>query len=709
MSATPRPVLTAIEAESLYGHLSFRHEIPAGIPTVFAGPNESGKSSAIGLINLVLRGPAGTVWPMHVETPTADFKCVLQFSDGSSVRRGMRGGTHGASVYTSMGIVENDKGRPLGVQAVTTEVTARYGLASTWSLDSLSTLTPAEQSRWFEEQLLRPLSPSMDELREKLSVHVAPLAEIEADVMEALCADLESAAKASGRVVEDLARERLWAGPADTFLARLAATIDAAHLFYDRRAKSALSAAGQAASGRPDIEGGRAMWQARVVELSEEIEAASRVAGDAEQLVRDLEAARTKSVAPEKITAAEEKATSLAAAAITAQSALESARSTAKAKASEADAAEAARRQASEQHAEAVHVAEIEQARANAAATLAEDLGALAAAIQPISESLGNPERVQLALLPAASMKLRTLAGNLVAISREHLDPLVALAAAGAPPRPSTEAVDAATTMADVARRGANRAAEAERAAADALTRATKASETARADLDALRTRAETASQRVADLEGRLGAGAGAVERVDELKAERAAAQRNVSSLIDYETREHHRQQLAVNRTNAEAQRSRLFALKAKVRDLIGRLLAEVDIIGRVQKTATEITREVINAEVVVSIDAAKGLRMGLSRNGRNLGHGSSSARAVLYAAMAVAIGVHLPGWRHAEIDDLERLEAKRLAAFLGAVSRQMREGRLDGFFGGLVLTDGAPTPAADVNWIRLAPIDGVS
>lgn len=704
-----RPILVAIEAESLYGHVSFRHEIPAGLPTVFAGPNESGKSSAIGLINLVLRGPAGTVWPMHVEPPTGDFRCVLSFADGTSVRRGMRGGAHGASVYTSLGIVENEKGKPLGVQAVTAEVTARYGLASTWSLDSLSTLTPAEQSRWFEEQLLRPLSPSMDELRAKLAAHVAPLAEIEADVLEALCADVESIAKASGRNVEDVARERLWAGPADTFLARLGAIIDAAHLFHDRRAKTALAAAGQSPSTRPDVEGGRSMWQARVAELNEEIEAASRIAGDSAQLVKDLDFARGKLIAPEKITAAEEKATATSAAQIAAQTALETARSTARAKASEADAAESARRQASEQLAEAVRVHEIEQARANAANTLAESLEALATAIRPIAESLGNPDRVQLALLPAPTMKLRTLASNLVAVSREHLDPLVALAAAGAPDRPSTDAVDAATTMAEVARRSANRAAEAERAATDALTRATKAAETARADLESVRTKAETASRTVADLESRLGAGAGAVERVEQLQTERVVAQQNINKLIDHETREHSRQQLAVTRTTAEAQRSRLFALKSRVRDLVGRLLAEVDIIGRVQATATEITREVINADVTVSIDAGKGLRMGLSRGGRNLGHGSSSARAVLYAAMAVAIGVHLPGWRHAEVDDLERLETKRLTAFLNAVARQMREGRLDGFFGGMVLTDGAPTPEADVHWIRLSPVDGAA
>lgn len=106
------------------------------------GPNDAGKTTLLSVIDIVLRGPSGGVWP-KLGSPDYPFMARLDF-DGVRLSRGMRRGEHVVAV----------NGEPVGVREGKTQIDAMIGRGGIFRLDEFLGLTADKRLQWLEREVL---------------------------------------------------------------------------------------------------------------------------------------------------------------------------------------------------------------------------------------------------------------------------------------------------------------------------------------------------------------------------------------------------------------------------------------------------------------------------------------------------------------------------------------------------------------------------
>lgn len=113
--------------------------------TVLVGPNESGKTTALGAIEAALHGPTGSTWPV-LGTIDDHLTIAVEFesADGSRVRlqRGARRGKHQVQFQGSR-----------KVRQVASEIAATFGRGAVWRPVDLQGMTRAQRLAWFQANM----------------------------------------------------------------------------------------------------------------------------------------------------------------------------------------------------------------------------------------------------------------------------------------------------------------------------------------------------------------------------------------------------------------------------------------------------------------------------------------------------------------------------------------------------------------------------
>ena len=122
-------------------------EFPARV-TAIIGPNESGKSTLLGLVDLVLDGPRGKRWPVLGDDP-GDFVAALALDEGPRVERERYRGNH---YLDCDGVGKTRTGGKLadGQQAID----ALVGPTFSFSMSDLEAMSPDAALKWLESTVL---------------------------------------------------------------------------------------------------------------------------------------------------------------------------------------------------------------------------------------------------------------------------------------------------------------------------------------------------------------------------------------------------------------------------------------------------------------------------------------------------------------------------------------------------------------------------
>ena len=135
--------LTQISATALHGRLAF-HETIAPV-TLILGDNGQGKSTLLGIPELVLAGPTGARFPVLGESPNYAWSAEVGFDTlPAGAARWMREGSHGASFRGVAGKLKDVQQR----------IDQAIGRAATWSLADFLGMTPAKRQAFLEAEVL---------------------------------------------------------------------------------------------------------------------------------------------------------------------------------------------------------------------------------------------------------------------------------------------------------------------------------------------------------------------------------------------------------------------------------------------------------------------------------------------------------------------------------------------------------------------------
>lgn len=661
--------LISIEATALPGIRDGR--IDMARPTLFVGPNESGKSTLLGLALLAVHGPADRFGDTG--------SVVAQWDTGLTVRRGIQGGSHalevgGAGTAWTSG---PRKAQPLVDQAV--------GPAGRFRALAFEALTASKRQQALDRLLTMP----WDDARRRLAM----------DRIQAL-------------LERDLPPEkrRLALQGQALIVATEDALAEAKRLNDARIAK--LRAAADAASaqdlGTPPP-GTAAKWRADVARIDGEIAALDQDAARGEGadagrkvLEEELAALRRRLALREAVEhtvaryrhSANQHAAGRAAAEVALKVATERAKEA-------REAFEGAKTQA-DAAAKAVETAAAEAAEARALGQVARRLDPLFSAMD-VLEHAATEETASLALGEAIAGVARV-----VASLREGV--------IGAPARAAESLAEAKATAGGlITRRDAlwrtYRTADADESRFKGeLERAGRALDQARAALakdEEVLAGLAKAEARVQALEDQLAelpvaGGETAATLRAALLEQRATAQRNADRLADLSASE---AEAAARRVELHDRlndlRPRLLNAQKHVKKVAGGLLQEglAPLVG----VASEITEPVLGRTLRIDFTDAGAevwLGPGDGQPDVRLADASTSTRAVGLMALQVAIQSRLPGWKHVLLDDLEGLDPTRRTAFVRLMAEWATAGRIDTFAAAMV-ADGW-TPPDTVNVVTL-------
>lgn len=688
--------LTSISARRIYGRLSLRHRIEP--VTVFVGRNETGKSTALGIIELVLNGNSGATWPLLGKSPDYDWNARLAFdrhgpgvTDGFTIERGQTDGSHTLSF---------DGGRG-GLKRNQEKVDHAVGRAARFSVLDLMDETAQKRMQWLQSNVLDGAGWSIDQTY---------------DALEAALDDADT--RLDMGQLEDMlggwpqARDgRDWLG---TILVVLQTKEKAANS-EALRLKKVVDQDRIDASQNPLPPGTVAQWQARLAEIDAELqqahEARGKLAGgdvSREHLERDhtlkqrrmswlrdpahaAQAEQVKAQAKEtraKLDAVNDRLTEQNAARDQAQAALKASR------------------------ARLDELVGIEnQARLDARTDyyLHDEINPeLLALVWKLVDAIWN---APIGVPPTAETYKATEAA---AALRDRLPPLdggmpVAALRMEEALKPHTEATAAQRTIVERDQRRLDAAQNAAYATAQEqvlLEReharlATSASHLA----DQVKAQAEEQTILAAEIEAlttqlaQLGTGAtDAIDaQIEALNTERRDVLVKINRLNDATNEQAARAENQMRYEDAVEERTSVREALKPVTDTWNRLLAEL--LAPLAEPVSAFTTAILGAEWAV--DASQGFDWALRRGDANLAYGSHSARAVAMLGLRLAIAERLGGWRSLILDDMEHLDPDRRTRLLTQVIELVEQKRLDTFVGAVV-DDGDWKPPKGVHIIHL-------
>jgi len=111
--------------------------------TVIVGPNESGKTTALETIDLVVSGPSGANYPALGTSPDYDWSAILEY-DGHRVERYMRRGKHQTEI----------NGVRKGVKAASSWLLANLGKSISFSLSAFLSKSPNARMEYLQAEIL---------------------------------------------------------------------------------------------------------------------------------------------------------------------------------------------------------------------------------------------------------------------------------------------------------------------------------------------------------------------------------------------------------------------------------------------------------------------------------------------------------------------------------------------------------------------------
>lgn len=629
-----------IEATNIHGHLDYAVDLQPSCWII--GPNESGKSSLLGMPELVVTGPRGSSYPVLGASPGYPWSAGLIFDDGTRVQR-WYDSSHQLAI-------NGEPGRT--ITATQKAVLRRVGTAATWSISAFLSLSANKQLAEFEASILTGGGWSRDTAIERLAPHLKEIRGL-----------LGKGAKwlpggESGREVVATVLGLLTDADraADANVQRLRKAMQQ----HDRE---------QRAEDRPP--GTVASWRAHVERMDKEIASNERLLGQhlGEHTSRvELEAAlatRHQDLQDASIVADSQPETTKAVAKII---------------------------KATQARRETAHQALVKHVLATAAAKQTFDalVAARAAATATAPDAEAHTALDRLAALPGADatdvaivrQKLPLRDEERAAVTAAFDDDIAAsevkIEAMGRTTKRHealVKALDSELSVAAGRKERAQQAQAAKKTAQQQRKQLEKEIATMTKAIEALQAPALTAIE----------------ERLVELREERAEAQANADTLSDAVGAEARRMERQQASNVAVAERTSIRARLRTLKTMQGEVLAEL--VRPVEDRMDVITLPSMG--VRVSLDTSSGLHMHLVRDDQVVPFetASESQRAIVALALYVAANSDRDGWRHIEADNLEHLDGERRTDFARAVEAAIAAGMLDNFVGACV-DDGWRPPA---------------
>ncbi len=672
--------LIRLNARNLHRQATFNRSLPVSPVMVLHGPNESGKSTLIGLIALALNGPSGSSYPVLGDSPTYPWLANAVFDDGTQVTREMAGEKHAVSFNGS---------RAGGLRATQASIDRHLGQSLTWSIDTFLAMTPAKRLTFLETEVLHGAGWLVTETRSRLT---SALSDSGLDLQELLLL--------AGTQVRDTVRS--YDLPVDgpdgrpaliALINRLREVDTAAHA-EALRLGGAVKTDDQAelAGGLPA--GTVSEWEVRRGALDIDIgrlrEKLGKLTAEKEERDRanaDLEGAIARVSAGQSFDHD---------GAVKQASVIEDRERVNLKEAEEALASSNS----------AVTETEAALLEAKAAANAARD--ALGAERESIAAAAGrlaavealNPRIVGIscqlaAVLACPADELNGEARSMIEATRLDLQ----LLASGEPPRHAdtlhalADAVDAAEVRLSARSRGVDGAKKRASLALQVRDRTNDRLANATMDLTRARDARSGAAKTLGELSNEVDRlrervttmGTGDTSAVDEsivmAEARRKDCIDSIRKLNDAAGERAARVQRRADLLAAQDRRTQARAALAVVVPVLETLLSEA--ITPFSVPVNRITRRVLGADVVPSFEG--GFTFHLVRDGVDLGPGSRSVQAVSLVALRIAVMAALGGWRAVVLDDMENLGESRRSAFLEAMVVEVAEARLDNFLGACV------------------------
>jgi len=692
--------LTRIAGTTLHGRLTFTHAIDP--VTVFIGANESGKSTRLRTIDLVVAGPKGSRFPV-LGVPDYAWAAQLSFDDTTVVTRAQEWKSH------------RDKPRSLehglvygcgmnvktGVRAAGSAVKKAVGQGGVWDIGDFLDLSPQKALRFLEDKVLAGTTWDPGEV----ATAVSGIASTDNEFFELL-----DNLNVPGWATEEAAAVCTASDGRPALMALIQATRDR----YDNQQALARSLGGaidraKATRDASDLPGGTvAEWEAKRAELDQRIGAQREAIGiqkgratavdaaqrDLDAAQRDLDGFRSREWDKEiaESNAQRKAADDAVGQAVAAETAASKA-------VPEAEAGDKAARAADRKAAAAASGARAAIAAAEATREAADAAIEVVTALQVLVEQIEGDDHARSATHEGAAVAREVLEAWTPPTDADVLRLQEAFNKADTHRR-------AASTGAGAASRSADRARAAKRAASTAVTAAGRKASTAvdrvaaiTADQQAevgLAEAVTAATMKLADL-GSSNVDA-ATTLLTTLTEERAEVQGKIDRLGDVAEAianlHNSRAQLAETQKAAKATHAAHRALVGVMETFLGKMMEPL------AAPVSAITSRVLDG-ATFHPRVANGFRYRLDRDGRSLGHGSRSVDAVAMMSLRSAVVSRLGGWRMLGLDDMENLEPVRRTRFLEAMVEEVAAGRLDNFLGACVAGDGWEPPAG-VRVVRL-------
>lgn len=642
--------LTRIRATNLYRRQDLDFEV--GGLTVFRGPNESGKSTALGVIRLVLDGPSGPTWPLLGERPDYDWRAELSFDRGGralTVARGMFRGDHYVLV----------DGAPIGLREAAKVLSDTLGTAVAWSAQNFMQETARARMEWLLARVVEGEGWTREHLFEVLG-SIGELTDIDALATDAWRSEATSR-QALDRLMSDLRAQDV---AADQDARRLSKVVE--------HEGSQGAAAGEALPP-----GTVASWTAERERIDAELAKAHQARGQAEaadkaaamlrqeqdRLFEEMNKCRDEAAwaerkrnVDERVRGAQRGEQEASQTLVAAQNARDSARAHAQ---SLRDQSKALAARLADAKAELRVAQAVDQAR-----------GALSPALdllKRIGADHSSPYHQEaLTVVGDLAMLFTGEVGQAVGdFERELRGVDVQL-----------EGAERALVLAEAKFHDEmKRTAEASAAVTDALKERERCILEDTVRLQHAASLAERYERLTAEIQAAGSASLDAIEaQIEALTVGRKDAQRNIDALTDAAGA---RAAQLGNRELLQGAKDRRGKIREALKALEGvRGQMTAALFAPLQERVSAITLAVLGARWNPAVTG--GWDWALWRDDAFHAHGSRSGGVVAMAALHIAIAEHLGGWRHVVLDDLENLEVSRRNMLLDALRAELIAGRLD-------------------------------
>lgn len=711
--------ILSIGAADLFGRLSFEHVL--GRCHAFTGPNEAGKSTRLGIPDLVTNGGRNGVFPV-VGRPTSGFRAWMALEHDSGRVTLERGWDGRATVCRIDGV-------KVGVRDFDARCAELVGSAGVWRLSDLTSLSPSDRLGWIERELMaggEAIGPWFTEaLVEAIGnakswalpelEDVSPGAPATADDVQRLRRgtrdllaehDLTEALRPRGKRYKVPPMPK---PPADGALARtLVVEAGARVRLMKRIARQALDAAKGAVKRATDAgrveglpAGTVAEWRDKAERIARDIAASERelAEADAAHVAREgvqesldaaqkeLDRLRSRHPSQEYDASRQELATLTEVAAQLG--------ATAAAKRTELEAAARALAELEAEVDAAVEGMVVVEAKTSAAQAsrdsdhAARAAGSITSLFYLLTESYGAvPDNVRAD--PRFTRALEV---------REELQPdPERIAKLEADTATANDRLEAAKMRRDAARRRHAAAVEAEAGARQAndakrreIKRRNEDSARIRARVDRYDEDVAAARQRVAGIRHKLdgmptGANGGLLEeQIGEMQRLHNEAVANADTLSDYTQARASLERARSDRNMWDARHKACAAMADALDNLLGRVLEKQ--LGPVLSPASSITQAVLERDLSLSLsDGGASFLLGKVDLDGVKGDQLRSPRIVALSALRVAVLRSMPGLRVLAVDDLEAITTQRRTAFLEALVREVDAGHLSQAMGAVAL-----------------------